>query len=123
MAMEFITHLLAVRIKNFQSNRFSQGARDKTLIHAEIEDLGQGVFLRLQHHQLVAVFRQHAADLAVGIAHVADDACAADTALYTSRQQTCFQAVGTEGALDRKSTRLNSSHVAISYAVFCLKQK
>src|SRR5690625_3395068 len=25
--------------------------------------------------------------------------------------------------LDRKSTRLNSSHVAISYAVFCLKTK
>src|SRR5690625_6535131 len=24
---------------------------------------------------------------------------------------------------DRKSTRLNSSHVAISYAVFCLKEK
>src|SRR5699024_12508648 len=24
---------------------------------------------------------------------------------------------------DRKSTRLNSSHVSISYAVFCLKQK
>src|SRR5437870_9074932 len=27
------------------------------------------------------------------------------------------------GRLDRKSTRLNSSHVAISYAVFCLKKK
>src|SRR5439155_25100704 len=26
-------------------------------------------------------------------------------------------------SLDRKSTRLNSSHVAISYAVFCLKKK
>src|SRR5437868_12130644 len=26
------------------------------------------------------------------------------------------------GALDRKSTRLNSSHVSISYAVFCLKK-
>src|SRR5436305_9998481 len=26
-------------------------------------------------------------------------------------------------ALDRKSTRLNSSHVRISYAVFCLKKK
>src|SRR5690625_3059534 len=26
-------------------------------------------------------------------------------------------------AVDRKSTRLNSSHVAISYAVFCLKKK
>src|SRR5690606_16678415 len=28
-----------------------------------------------------------------------------------------------EAALDRKSTRLNSSHVKISYAVFCLKKK
>src|SRR5690606_39918935 len=27
------------------------------------------------------------------------------------------------GVLDRKSTRLNSSHVKISYAVFCLKKK
>ena len=26
-------------------------------------------------------------------------------------------------ALDRKSTRLNSSHALISYAVFCLKKK
>src|SRR5439155_10970181 len=29
----------------------------------------------------------------------------------------------TGATLDRKSTRLNSSHVAISYAVFCLKKK
>src|SRR5690242_21314378 len=27
------------------------------------------------------------------------------------------------GRLDRKSTRLNSSHMSISYAVFCLKKK
>src|SRR5438477_4891560 len=27
------------------------------------------------------------------------------------------------GQLDRKSTRLNSSHMSISYAVFCLKKK
>src|SRR3712207_8463971 len=27
------------------------------------------------------------------------------------------------GGLDRKSTRLNSSHATISYAVFCLKKK
>src|SRR5688500_19248769 len=27
------------------------------------------------------------------------------------------------GWLDRKSTRLNSSHLVISYAVFCLKKK
>src|SRR5207253_11408505 len=30
--------------------------------------------------------------------------------------------VGESETLDRKSTRLNSSHVAISYAVFCLKK-
>src|SRR5690625_5940018 len=28
-----------------------------------------------------------------------------------------------DALIDRKSTRLNSSHVAISYAVFCLKKK
>src|SRR5690349_23024789 len=28
-----------------------------------------------------------------------------------------------DARLDRKSTRLNSSHVEISYAVFCLKKK
>src|SRR5690625_6354807 len=30
---------------------------------------------------------------------------------------------GDADIIDRKSTRLNSSHVAISYAVFCLKKK
>src|SRR5437870_9130811 len=36
-----------------------------------------------------------------------------------------FDARGVEQRrdVDRKSTRLNSSHVAISYAVFCLKKK
>src|SRR5258705_7881867 len=28
-----------------------------------------------------------------------------------------------QGGIDRKSTRLNSSHLGISYAVFCLKKK
>src|SRR5690606_39453590 len=32
-------------------------------------------------------------------------------------------AIAAAGAGDRKSTRLNSSHVKISYAVFCLKKK
>src|SRR5256885_5504865 len=30
---------------------------------------------------------------------------------------------GADGEADRKSTRLNSSHLVISYAVFCLKKK
>src|SRR3712207_7105356 len=32
-------------------------------------------------------------------------------------------AIGAVGLKDRKSTRLNSSHANISYAVFCLKKK
>src|SRR5207253_3945033 len=36
---------------------------------------------------------------------------------------TDFLCLSGESGLDRKSTRLNSSHVAISYAVFCLKKK
>src|SRR5256885_8451538 len=31
--------------------------------------------------------------------------------------------LGRRAALDRESTRLNSSHLVISYAVFCLKKK
>src|SRR5437870_10943021 len=45
--------------------------------------------------------------------------------LLMGRAHALFGIVGHEAAhrLDRKSTRLNSSHVAISYAVFCLKKK
>src|SRR5439155_20386555 len=39
--------------------------------------------------------------------------------LMTTRACCCRDRVNR----DRKSTRLNSSHVAISYAVFCLKKK
>src|SRR5204863_6771700 len=35
----------------------------------------------------------------------------------------CVRSRSVMPALDRKSTRLNSSHVEISYAVFCLKKK
>src|SRR5256885_12434840 len=40
------------------------------------------------------------------------------SALQVSRQRLHFSS-----RVDRKSTRLNSSHLVISYAVFCLKKK
>src|SRR5439155_7669758 len=44
--------------------------------------------------------------------------------LYKPRPGTAGTTVTGKGVrVDRKSTRLNSSHVAISYAVFCLKKK
>src|SRR5690625_3914846 len=50
----------------------------------------------IQHLPLAVAVQRHAVDDGVDIAAAAED---------------------------RKSTRLNSSHVAISYAVFCLKKK
>src|SRR5437867_9780807 len=41
---------------------------------------------------------------------------------YTATMMALAQMVA-NGELDRKSTRLNSSHRTISYAVFCLKKK
>src|SRR3712207_8854778 len=41
--------------------------------------------------------------------------------LISSRRATLVEYQG--GHADRKSTRLNSSHANISYAVFCLKKK
>src|SRR2546427_9056436 len=43
-----------------------------------------------------------------------------DTTLGLSSASAC---PGPASARDRKSTRLNSSHSQISYAVFCLKKK
>src|SRR5690606_41589712 len=44
----------------------------------------------------------------------------ADASLRTTWRGTAFSP---SRLLDRKSTRLNSSHVKISYAVFCLKKQ
>src|SRR5207302_2946970 len=41
----------------------------------------------------------------------------------TKRRASLHVLIGEDGLRDRKSTRLNSSHVKISYAVFCLKKK
>src|SRR3712207_8910356 len=40
-----------------------------------------------------------------------------------AQQPEAGDAAGGRGVQDRKSTRLNSSHANISYAVFCLKKK
>src|SRR5437868_9819014 len=42
---------------------------------------------------------------------------------WQDRQRNVLHAAAPFEAQDRKSTRLNSSHVSISYAVFCLKKK
>src|SRR5438034_4230496 len=57
-----------------------------------------------QHHRLVAQHLAGPVDVGVGVAHIPRPRRLEDRG-------------------DRKSTRLNSSHTVISYAVFCLKKK
>src|SRR5438270_3402497 len=49
--------------------------------------------------------------------------CMARTACGVFWLSGCSPTASTATASDRKSTRLNSSHSQISYAVFCLKKK
>src|SRR5258705_11500765 len=42
--------------------------------------------------------------------------------MVSDSEKKTVMGIGFEG-VDRKSTRLNSSHLGISYAVFCLKKK
>src|SRR5205085_11232356 len=49
--------------------------------------------------------------------------CAMQTDVLRQSRMCCALPAPTPGATDRKSTRLNSSHSQISYAVFCLKKK
>src|SRR5262245_64976924 len=60
-------------------------------------------------HEVAARVAKWQGKLEVGVA-AADRSKRVEPALDRSRQ-------------DRKSTRLNSSHLGISYAVFCLKKK
>src|SRR5947199_5951439 len=46
-----------------------------------------------------------------------------DLALHRVRLAAAARHQGQDQGQDRKSTRLNSSHLGISYAVFCLKKK
>src|SRR3712207_8198253 len=74
--------------------------------------------------------------LAVGEVHVdedagrdadlqdlADDARAMMLGALPAQGIAAARAIGLREGEDRKSTRLNSSHANISYAVFCLKKK
>src|SRR5690606_41884152 len=58
----------------------------------------------------------------VGVAQQDQRAAEAGAALFVGHALQGVQEFG-DIARDRKSTRLNSSHVKISYAVFCLKKK
>src|SRR5689334_25401153 len=58
--------------------------------------------------------------------HDALPICWSDPRRHGARHRQCavrMDGLRRERSADRKSTRLNSSHSSISYAVFCLKKK
>src|SRR5690606_42097801 len=57
------------------------------------------------------------------VALVAGSGAVGVVAVVLHRRRPLVAVVVAGVTLDRKSTRLNSSHVKISYAVFCLKKK
>src|SRR5258708_28350405 len=58
-----------------------------------------------------------------GAPNLALDHLVTALALSRSLRNRSFEFAYWSGRTDRKSTRLNSSHQIISYAVFCLKKK
>src|SRR5438477_6572002 len=74
---------------------------------------------------LTTLFRSHTAHQS-GVArpHVTYTHARPPGVTSLSRSGSCDAALHRRGIYqDRKSTRLNSSHMSISYAVFCLKKK
>src|SRR5215813_6080589 len=80
---------------------------------ADAEEVAQEVFLRVW--QQAGRWRAGEARFSTWLHRVAVNLC---QDRLRRRRETSLDAAG-----DRKSTRLNSSHVRISYAVFCLKKK
>src|SRR5690606_41542064 len=96
----FVCRYCAPRVlHSFPTRRSS----DLQLPVRDTRRVGRGLELDQEHGQ-------HRVDLAPG---------EVDRVRHRSRQ--CLE--HGEHQSDRKSTRLNSSHVKISYAVFCLKKK
>src|SRR5699024_12105666 len=77
---------------------------------AETEDVENYALGKLQAKKADVIIMNDVSDTSIGMN--SDD-----------NEVTMLFKDGEKIPLDRKSTRLNSSHVSISYAVFCLKKK
>src|SRR5438874_6890773 len=84
-----------------------------TLFRSEHHGLGAAFDRPLAHAIMIGVGPEHGD----GVAGAGLDPHIRRAVRETKHQQPVWP------VLDRKSTRLNSSHVEISYAVFCLKKK
>src|SRR5439155_26924866 len=87
-----------------------------TTLFRSLQRLGLAAIDALLIHDLDLGYFQTEAGVEARLRELSDGGGFA--ALEDPKRRGEIRAIG-----DRKSTRLNSSHVAISYAVFCLKKK
>src|SRR5688572_32559580 len=85
---------------------------------------------RSTHFPYTTLFRSYSEQISVREKPERVETHSAETLCFIVCDKSCETAVEQEAAKrhderlqDRKSTRLNSSHSQISYAVFCLKKK
>src|SRR5438034_6553958 len=114
-------------------NRINQGLRPQIYVKAEFTNPGGSVKDRIgiamiddaEKRGLLkpggTIIEGTSGNTGMGLALVA--AVRGYKCVFTTTDKQSKEKVDLLKALDRKSTRLNSSHTVISYAVFCLKKK
>src|SRR5437870_8000456 len=91
------------------------------VVAAVVAVLFAGPALAFQCPKLIAELNTETGNRVDAASNNAKDKAAEAQKLHAEGKHAESVKAAKEG--DRKSTRLNSSHVAISYAVFCLKKK
>src|SRR5699024_11566346 len=85
-------------------------------------DLGAQRQLRVPHRQRPHRAVSHQLETGTGCAMYGTSEVSLSSAVLQTAGENHGRNDREQPGLDRKSTRLNSSHVSISYAVFCLKK-
>src|SRR5439155_25223874 len=80
---------------------------------------GEAEVYTLSLHDALPIWGRILSELGASGAHIDPD----EVDIAYNGITVCLGGVDVGATGDRKSTRLNSSHVASSYAVFCLKKK
>src|SRR5690625_6149426 len=108
-------------VRGDQGGRFPVRGSHPGMAHVHSLEVSSGRFI----NQLDWDERRKIAVVGRGVQHVLFESWEDPIGQSINICGVNFTVVGTfnSRATDRKSTRLNSSHVAISYAVFCLKKK
>src|SRR5207245_11694703 len=115
-------NVLQVIERSFEPRRHQVAAPRWQAAHEELKrgaGIEAGFDVSRRHGQLVEIRQQP------GVPRIAVHGLLTRGALCHPARRRCQQGIHSQllPRTDRKSTRLNSSHGSISYAVFCLKKK